>query len=98
MREENWSDESPNVQQAADPHRHNLDPRLGGGHIRRSFLPLAATVERGWVQKEDECEVKHVDVNALFHPTRQLHGYKAAGKAKCDVKLRVGVRDGSGLR
>ena len=54
MREENWSDESPNVKQAADPRRHNLDPRLGGGHIRRSFLPLAATVERGWVQKEDE--------------------------------------------
>jgi len=54
MREENWSDEGPNVKQAANTRGNNLHPRLGGGHICRSFVPLAATVEKVWVQKEDK--------------------------------------------
>ena len=48
MREENWSDEGPNVEQTAYPRRSNLHPRLGGGRVYRSFLPLT---ENGWTKR-----------------------------------------------
>ena len=43
--EENWSDECPNVEQAANPRRNNLHPRLGGCRIKRRLLPLTAAMD-----------------------------------------------------
>lgn len=54
MGEKKWGDKRPNVEQAANPSRHNFHPCLRSGGVHRGDLPLATQERAVWVKKEGE--------------------------------------------